>query len=443
MRGRWWGLLLCLGACGPVAEVSHTREDAPVSGIPDTGSDDAPEPDKPEPHEDTGGVHLWTREAEGSHDFWKVQVALNDAGLTGMLAAFAMTPTDPNAREYSSIELLGWDAEGHEQWRRQVPGKAPNDMDYLPWNYALNPRGDGFFVVNSRERFDIGSNIDFGCTERVGQPEGNDRLLFLDAGGRCTRDLRIQNIILGAAVRGSDVWISRECFGCAGTYWPPLQHFDASGQVAHERPIEWGPAPETELLHDGRDTLLAWSHMDTRLSRQSERFDELWARELPLRILAAPAVRPDGTLAVVGARLPGQGVSFGTSTLPEGNDLVLLRLSTGGEPLGAVGTGIPEPHWKDNPLLLATDSAGVVIVSQGDATRETRVLSLSWEGNTRWTWTLEPWVPGDCQPSVTSVATHPRYGVRLAGTLSGRNAGEGSCETPRKHLRLFVMALKR
>jgi hypothetical protein len=421
MGRRAWGLLLCVWACTPGAEGS-----------------DGPGPSEPEPPGSVlVGQHLWTREVAGVDDHWRAHVALNDAGVTGMLSLFT-PPTDPEQRVLSSIELLGWNLEGQEQWRRRVPGKAPNDDDrYYPWNYAVKPHGAGFLVVNSDEWISWGSNIDFGCAEVL--PGGADRLLFLDEHGQCTRSLSIESAAVGVATWGSDVWVSRACLRCAGEYWPSMQRFDARGQLVHELPIGRASMPELQLLHEGAGTLLAWNEYGTVLTRRAETFDVLWQRPLPILILAPPAVLAGGELAVVGQRVKGQGFSFGQSTLPAGNDLVLLRLSAQGEPLRAVGTGVQEPRYGDK---LATDSTGVVVI-QGGGTKAASVVALSWEGQTRWTQALEPLVSAGCELSVTSVAAHPLHGVRVAGVLADKQAGTGTCEPLPVHRRSFVVAFTR
>jgi hypothetical protein len=365
-------------------------------------------------------------------------VALNDAGLTGLLAALAL-PSEPEMREFSTIELVGWDLRGHQQWRRRVPGRAPNDLDSFPWSYEVMPHGAGFFVTNSGERSALGSNIDFGCAEVQGGRQHYDRLLLLDEQGACTRSLGIAYVLNGAASAGGDFWISRGCFGCAGSHWPPLQRLDARGNVVLEKQTDVQPA--RELRHASGDTLLGWT--DRELSRLSESFDVHWKQMLPIWILAAPVELPDGQLAVMGARLNGQGFSFGRSIVPDGHDLVLLRLSARGEPLGAQGTNVPEPHYADNALAFATDPSGIVVVKVGSGTQVPSILALSWDGATQWTHDLEAWVPGSCLLSVSSMASHPRHGVRVAGVLRGQRTEDGTCRETRERQRSFVVAFSR
>ncbi len=438
---RFGGLLLCvcLGACGPGPSVNEA-EQAPPPEVPSEEGGNIPSPVDPAPPQNapTGGVHQWTRELSADGSFWKSKVALNDAGLTGLLAALAL-PTEPEMRELSTIELVGWDLEGHQQWRRRVPGRAPNDLDYFPWSYEVMPHGAGFFVINSRERSAWGSNIDFGCTEVQGSRQHYDRLLLIDERGTCTRSLGIEYFINGATSRGDDFWISRGCFGCAGLQWPPLQQLDARGNVVLERKTAVQPA--RELRPASGDTLLGWG--DRELSRLSESFDVHWKQTLPIWILAAPVELPDGQLAVIGARLNGQGFSFGGSIIPDGHDLVLLRLSARGEPLGALGTDVPEPHYADNWLTFATDPAGIVVVKTGSGTQVPSVLALSWDGAAQWTRDLEAWAPGSCLLSVSSVASHPRHGVRVAGVLRGQRTEDGTCRETRERQRSFVVAFSR
>jgi hypothetical protein len=450
MRRRAWGLLLCVWACAPGAELPLPDREVPAPGVTDTEEDvapvppvldedgTAPVPSEPAPPESgTAGQHLWTREVAGLEDPWKAHVALNDAGVTGMLSLLLL-PWEPEQRQLASIELLGWNLEGQEQWRRQVPGKAPTDDDrYYPWNYAVKPLGAGFLVVNSDEWNSWGSNIDFGCAEA--QVGGGDRLLFLDGRGQCTRSLSTGDVAVGVTAWGSDVWVSQRCHRCLGTYWPSMKRFNTSGQLVHELPVGRAPMPQLQLLHEGTGTMLSWNEGATVLSRRAETFDVLWTRTLPIHIVAPPAVLPGGELGVVGQRVQGQGFSFGQSTLPAGDDLVLLRLSAQGEPLRAVGTGIPEPRIGDK---LATDSSGLVIVLDGE-TKKASVVALSWKGQTRWMQTLRPQVSEGCELHVTSVASHSLHGVRVAGVLADEQDGPGSCGQPPSHRRTFVVAFSR
>ena len=454
MRGCGWVLLaLCLGACessrpvpdtaeGPLPEVSEPEAQPPSPEEP-ASQPEAPVPDVPEaPESVPGGRHLWTHELSGPGNPWKAAVTVNDQGVTALLSLFEI-PTDPELRTYGSIEVLGWDSQGREQWRHPVPGKAPIDDDrYFPWEYTVMPHGAGFLVVNAKERSLPGSNIDFGCSEVVAQSRAADRLLFLDEWGKCTRAVHIENVLFGVTTQGEDIWFARTCFGCAGLYWPPLQRRTPTGQLVHERPRTHGASnAESELRHDGVGTLLGWDYRS--LSRQSESFDVLWKRELPIYVLAAPAVLPGGEVGVVGVRLSGRGFSFGKSTLPDGTDLVLLRLSAQGEPLSAVVTGVQPQALGENPLQLVTDAQGFVAVRQGSASKPGSAVALSWEAETQWTQELDARLPGSCQLYVSSVALHPRHGLRVAGVAHGQRAADGSCAPAQGLRRSFVGAYSR
>ncbi|HEX8702379.1 MAG TPA: hypothetical protein VF815_26330 [Myxococcaceae bacterium] len=447
MRGCGWVLLaLCLGACESSRQVPNTVEE-PLPEVPEaeaqTPIPEESEPSTPEvPESVPGGRHLWTHELSSPGNPWDATVTVNDQGVTALLSLFEI-PTDPELRTFGSIEVLGWDSQGQPQWRHPVPGKAPIDDDrYFPWEYTVMPHGAGFLVVNAKERTIPGSNIDFGCSEVVAQSGEADRLLFLDEQGKCTRAVHVPNVLFGVTTQGEDVWFARTCFGCAGLYWPPLQRRTPAGQLVHERPRTHGASnAESELRHDGVGTLLGWD--DWSLSRQSESFDVLWKAELPIYILTAPAVLPDGEVGVVGVRLSGKGFSFGKSTLPDGTDLVLLRLSAQGEPLSAVATGVQQQALGENPLLLATDTLGLVTVRPGSASKPTSAVALSWEGETQWTQELDARLPGSCQLYVTSMALHPRHGLRVAGVAHGQRAADGACVPAQGLRRSFVGAYSR
>lgn len=440
MRGCGWVVLLalCLGACEPGRQVPNEVSE-PEAQAPST---EAPVPSTSEVSQSVpGGTHLWTHEVPGPGDTFKAAVSVNDQGLTAMLSVFAI-PTAPELRTFGSIELLGWDAQGQQRWRYQAPGKAPVDMGWYPWDYRVLPYGAGFLVVNSGERDEYGSNIDFGCSEIVARRYEFNRLLFLDDGGKCSRAVLIEHLPLGVTAREDAIWLARSCLRCQNFSYPPLQWRAPGGQILHER--ERDPATtqgESRLLHDGVDTLLGWD--DRSLSRQSESFDVLWVRQLPVRILGAPAVLPNGELGVVGERLLGKGFSFGNSTLKDGTELVLLRLSGKGEPLSAVETNIQPSKPGELELQIVTDAQGLVAVRDGSTTGQATAHALSWEGLPQWTQALDTRLPGSCKLFVSSVALHPSHGLRVAGVSHGQRAADGSCLPIQGLRRSFVQAFSR
>jgi hypothetical protein len=413
------------GAQRPGGNSDENEDGGPTTGndVADRGGQSSRTPTSDPPS--AGGSIRWMRTVAGAEAHSSPSVALNPNGTTAVSSIVEFVPGS-SSLEYGTVEIHAFDPSGGAVWSSRAGGGKPryfSDLNFTT-EFTIEPWASSFVVVDRVWRDMQTHAIDFSCASHQVDPGSRSRVMFLDPGGGCSREIDIGSSLVGfAADEAGSVWYSYTIPGCAGCLLP-FAATDAAGAPVLTRGYDGQAHGGGRLTRIG-GVLYAWTD---DIGRMDDTFAPVWRADLPGWIVGTPFPGPEGDVAAVMAR------AFRDSA---GGEMSIVRVTQDGTVRHTVAIDATF-----TPAVTAGDSLGAVALSSSGE-QELRLTAFDWDGSARWSRVLGTAVSTGSRIRLAALAVDPVHGVRAAGTFSGTVEIAGERIDSAGRSAVFVIALER